>query len=314
MRFFITGAAGFVGACLVRHLVEQGEEVHVLLRSFSNPWRVKDILDKIHVHEGSILDSEGLKKIIHQVKPNVVYHLAAYGAYPTKQCETEDILKTNFLGTVNLIKACEDIPYQAFINTGSSSEYGKKNYPMVETDFPEPYNDYGVAKAAASLYVQSYGRQQKRPILTYRLFSVYGPYEEPFRLIPSILLGMVQQETIRLSSPSPVRDFVYVNDVIEAYLAGIEHAKTYPGEIFNIGTGKQHSIGQVIELLQGQSPTMPVIEWGSIENPRTEPEVWCANPLKTQNSLGWTAQTDLEMGLRQVYEWFKIHYGLYLQS
>lgn len=309
--YFITGATGFVGACLARELVERGEEVHLLIRNASNLWRIDELKGRAQFHEGDVMEPAGLKEIIEKVKPHTIFHLAAYGAYPTKQVDAAAILATNLLGTVNLVKACEGIDYAAFINTGSSSEYGIKNHPMKEQDLPEPYSDYGVAKVAATLFCQNYARTHKRPLLTYRLFSVYGPYEEGFRLIPSVMTACVDRQPIRLSRPHPVRDFIHVDDVVEAYLCGAMKASKCGGEVFNIGTGDQHSIGEMVEIMGKVMPDRPSVEWGTIENPRTEPEVWRANIIKAKTMLEWRSIIDLESGLSKNYDWFRLNRSLY---
>lgn len=308
---FITGATGFVGACLVRSLVARGVEVHVLVRPSSNLWRLETIRDQIILHEGDVMESETLRVIVERVTPRTVFHLAAYGAYPTKQTNSVSIMQTNLIGTMNLVQVCQKINYRAFINAGSSSEYGVKNKPMSESDLLEPYNDYGVAKAAASLFCQNIGRAQRRPMVTLRLFSVYGPYEESFRLMPSIVTACIDRVPIRLSHPHPVRDFIHVEDVVTAYLRCAERAAEFPGEILNIGTGTQHSVGEVVDIMKKVDSQCPPVVWGSIDNPRTEPEIWRANMEKTKSMLKWEPSISLEQGLKQTYEWFWTHRSLY---
>lgn len=307
----ITGGTGFVGANMARAMVSAGHNVHLLVRWESTLWRLDNLKKDLVLHEVELRDPDGLSTMVQKVRPTVIHHLAAYGAYPTKQTNTTAIFETNLLGTLNLVHACESIDYRAFINTGSSSEYGVKDSPLSEEDRLDPYNDYGVSKAATSLWIQSYGKAHQKPMLTLRLFSVYGPYEESFRLIPSIMQGVVDEKPIELSSPTPIRDFVHVDDIVKAYQRSAELASAFPGEIFNVGTGVQTSVGELVHHMEILLEKKIPVRWGNLKNPRVEPSCWRANPEKTQTQLGWKATKSLAQGLKETYEWFKDHRSLY---
>jgi nucleoside-diphosphate-sugar epimerase len=238
-----------------------------------------------------------------------VYHLATYGGKPN-QYDLCRIIQTNFISTVNLIRACKKVNFELFVNTGSSSEYGIKANPMREYDCPEPINNYGVSKCAATLYCQTEAKKEKLPIVTLRLFSPYGNYEESARLIPSVIMACLRGESPRISSPRFVRDFIYIEDVNDSYSRLID-APDINGQIFNIGSGKSYSIGEVankiieltgsrVELLTGREQIWP-----------NEPENWQADISKAKHVLGWKPQYDLEQGLRASIKWFEENIELY---
>ena len=125
-RVILTGASGFIGANLARRLLRDGSEVHLLVRPAEARWRLDTILDKVFVHEVALQQQELVESIVTRVDPDWVFHLAAYGSYST-QCDVQSIISTNYNGTVNLVEACLKTGFRAFVNAGSSSEYGYKN-------------------------------------------------------------------------------------------------------------------------------------------------------------------------------------------
>jgi len=301
--FLITGATGFIGANLARRLIKEGAEVHILTRKQSNRWRLQDILQKVHEHRVDLRDYERLCKVVQDIRPKFIFHCATYGGYPFQE-EENKIIETNILGTINLLRALSDIDYRCFVNTGSSSEYGIKSKPMLEKDLLEPVNTYGASKAAATLFCQALATREKRPIVTLRLFSPYGPYEEPTRLIPAVIISCLRNENPRLSSPHGMRDFNFVEDIVDAYLKVIE-TPNIAGEIFNIGCGEQHSVGEVVDTIIKLSGRKVKPIWGNVSPRPNEPSIWQADISKAKELLGWHPRYGLREGLSKTIEWFE---------
>jgi len=138
-----------VGANLARRLLADGHEVHLFLRPGFAAWRVADILEHVHAHEVDLSNKEQLSATVRGVRPEWVFHLATYGAYPA-QTHSHLMVRTNVFGTMNLLNACLQSGFEAFINAGSSSEYGWKDHAPPETEVLEPNSDYAVTKASAT--------------------------------------------------------------------------------------------------------------------------------------------------------------------
>jgi nucleoside-diphosphate-sugar epimerase len=302
-RVLLTGAAGFVGAVLCRKLLVQGFEVHVLLRNPNQSWRLVEVLPDLHVHQIDIRDEGGLIRAVRDIRPEIIYHLATFGAYPY-QTDADAIVQTNILGTWNLLKALSDVDYEVFVNTGSSSEYGFKQYAMRETDLLEPNSYYSAAKCAQSLLCQHVARAERRPITTFRLFSVYGPYEEPARLIPTLIRKCLAGEPLDLVPPETARDFVFVDDVVDAYLRTEALAKL-SGEIINIGTGIQHTVHDIVDMILAETGAKVECRWGAIEPRIWDASTWVADCTKSKRLLDWRAATRIEQGLKATVEWAK---------
>lgn len=304
IRVFITGASGFVGANLARACVKKGYDVHLLLRPNKHLWRLHDILPQVTVHNGTVLDETYLFKTLHRINPTYIFHLAANGAYPT-QNNLEEIIATNIEGTKNLLLASKDIPYTCFVNTGSSSEYGRKNVPMKETDSCHPESYYAFSKLAATHMCQLFARENNKPICTFRLFSVYGPYEEPTRFVPTIMNNLLQHKPILITPGKQRRDFIYIDDVMRAYFAAAVRGQKVKGEVFNIGTGKEYANDEVVSHLFSVTKTKTQIKKGAYPKRTWDMPHWSANITKTRKTLSWKPVNSLDKGLLATYAWYE---------
>lgn len=310
-KYLITGATGFIGTCLTRFLVENDQDVSLLVRDRALNWRLRDISGKLHIYESDILNPD-LEQLIEKIKPNIVFHLSAYGSLASDKVDINSILDINIKGLINLINALKRQNLKIFVNTGSSSEYGIKNIPMKETDVLNPINDYGVSKAAATLYGQKAAIIDSLPIVTYRLFSPYGFFEDKNRLIPSVIYNALKNKPINLTSPSNVRDFVFIDDVANAYVAAV-NGIIKPGDIFNIGSGQQHSVKEIVDIVMEITGSKSEIKWNALElqKRQIEPKTWRADVEHAKKDLKWEAKTSLYDGLQKTVSWLKNNMSYY---
>lgn len=309
MRAFITGAAGFVGANLVIRLIRLGTEVHILVRETSSLWRLQSIINELHIHVSDLNDSTRLHQLLQKIHPDIIYHLASHGAYHYQRNQKE-ILQTTIFGTLNLLNAAIATNVQIVINTGSSSEYGTKDHPMKEGELIEPNSYYAVGKSAQTLLCQQFAREEKLPVITLRLFSVYGPFEEPGRLVPTLIQRATLNQDLPLARPDTARDFIYVDDVVKAYLETARHPE-HSGNIFNIGSGKQSSLEDIVSniITITKSASRPI--WNAYPSRPFDTSIWVADIQKSHNLLNFQATTSLEEGLRKHIKWFTEHKEAY---
>lgn len=298
----ITGATGFIGACLARRLVAQGHEVHLLVRPEHQMWRIAEIRDDVRLHEVSLEDSDRVTAAVHSIRPRWVFHLAAYGAY-SWQADLARMLQTNVLGTMNLLQASLSAGVETLVNTGSSSEYGLKNHPPAESEALEPNSHYAVTKVAATLFCQHTARTNSMRLPTLRLYSVYGPYEEPLRLVPSLVLHAMRGGLPQLVQPEVARDYVYVEDVVDAYLLAARTPHKEPGAVYNIGTGMQTTLAQIVEIVRDLLKVSVPPKWGTMPPREWDTTTWVSNSRKAEYRLGWIPRYELATGLRGFIDW-----------
>lgn len=305
----ITGATGFVGANLARRLLREGCRVHLLVRQGHATWRLQEIRPQVQLHQVELDDRAALDQLVSQVRPEWIFHLAAYGAY-SWQADLQRMIQTNVTGTANLIEACARVGFAAFVNTGSSSEYGAKDHPPAEDEALEPNSHYACTKAAATLLCRYIAQSRNLHLPTLRLYSVFGPYEDPGRLFPALIQRGLQGELPPLVSPDTMRDYVYVDDVCEAYLLAATRPGQEPGATYNVGTGVQTSMRQLVELASKALAITVEPSWGSMPARIWDTAVWVADNRRAREALGWEPRTSLAEGFDRTVEWFRQHLSL----
>ncbi len=307
----ITGASGFVGANLLRKMVRSypPKYIHVLLRKNFQTWRIEDLLKQTSNHVVRLYNYKETNDLVRKIKPKTIFHLATHGAYPHQQKEEEKIISANIVGTCNLMRACARIGCDSFVNVGSSSEYGSKATPMKEADALHPTTPYGVSKAWATLYGEYLALDAEMPITTVRLFSVYGFYEPRGRLIPNVILSLIRGKSPTLAAPTIVRDFVFINDVIEAFM--LVAKRSCAMGIFNIGSGKQSTIEEVFEIIKNLVHSKARPQWDKVVGRSFDTDKWVADIHRAKTQLKWEPKTSLESGLMQTVHWIQKNISLY---
>ncbi len=304
-KILITGGAGFIGANFVYKFLALGYSVIIFEKEGIDLWRLEKLKKKIEIHFTDLTKYDAVEKLVKKIKPQIVLHFATYGAYQRTQQDTDLTINTNLKGTINLVNACQKVGVECFINTGSNSEYGIKTKTMKETDLPEPDNLYAITKLATTAYCQMMARKFDFPVAIVRPFAVYGPFEEKERLIPSIMVSLIKNKDIKLSSPNSVRDFIFIDDLIDGYLSIIKNIKKVKGEVFNLGSGRQFSIRQVVTMAKKITRSNSVPHYGQIKKAQTESTIWLADISKAKKMLGWKPKYNLEKGLKKDIAWFK---------
>lgn len=300
-KVFITGANGFIGANLTKLLINKNYNVSILVRKKSNLWRLNEIKSKIKLYYGDIENKNNLKTIINKIKPTYIIHLSSYGN-SSNENDLRKIINIDVLGLINLLEASNNINYKKMIVCGSSSEYGFKDKPMSETDYLNPNSYYSAAKGSATLLAQSYALKNNKPIIILRPFSVYGPFEENNRLIPTIINKALKHEKILVTKEMVKRDFVFIDDAVSAFYKAMT-IKLKNGEIINIGTGKQYSNKEIVKKIENILKIK--LEVGTFPKRSWDTNSWVANISKAKKVLRWNPKYSLDQGLRETINWNK---------
>jgi UDP-glucose 4-epimerase len=303
-RALVTGAAGFIGACLARRLLREGHEVTLLVRPFSDTWRIDPLREHCRVLEADLADPDAIGRVTPGLEPDWVFNLAAHGAY-SWQTDMPRMMAVNLGGTFNLLQACRDGGFEAFVNAGSSSEYGYKDHPPTESEALAPNSEYAVTKAAATHLCSLLALRDGLHVTTLRLYSAFGPFEDHRRLVPTLISNGLRGRLPPLVDPDISRDFVYVDDVAEAFLLAASRPAPGSDGVYNVGSGVQISIRQAVEITRRILGVSVAPEWDSYEERAWDTRVWVADPSKIQRELGWRAQVPFDEGFARTVEWVK---------
>jgi nucleoside-diphosphate-sugar epimerase len=294
-KVLITGGAGFIGANWVQRLLaEGGFEVFVIEKEGANLWRLNDVVDKITVRYVDLENAQAAQQAVKEIQPDHIFHLASYGVYPAIQSDTTRMLRTNIEGTLNLVEALKNQPVSSFVFTGTCTEYKEKDSNLAETDPVDPLNFYSITKLAAGLFLKKIAKDYNLPIVNLRLFTPYGYYEDAQRLIPYSILSGLRNKNIELTSPDHVRDFIFIEDLMDVFWNVLTVPEKHSGEIFNIGTGQQHRIGDVVDMVENLLGKKLQVNYGQRESYYREPNVFLADNSKTKTAFDWKPKHDFK--------------------
>jgi nucleoside-diphosphate-sugar epimerase len=304
-KILVTGAAGFIGRHLVQKLSSEGYSVAALVRSMP-PSRSPGLQDDIRYFTGDLRNYEDLISAFSAFEPDAVIHLVTYYAVMHRADEIGVMLDTNVKGTINLLEAAKESgSVKLFINTSTCAVYEPKNGLITEADPVRPQNLYAMTKLQAEEACSYYSEAFRLPCVTLRLFPPYGPGDHERRLIPYVIGSILKKIPPTLTTGKQEWDFVYVDDIVNAYLAVL---KSYPFEeahaTFNIGTGQAVSIRTVVEKIRSDLGSGIDLPWGSVAHRVNE--VWynSADSTRAKTRLHWSPGTGIDEGLQKTVAWF----------
>jgi dolichol-phosphate mannosyltransferase len=301
---FVFGASGFVGINLLQEILKYRDDCYGISHNIKYAWRLK--LAKIpdrNILYCDITYKNSVEILFEKYKAKTIFNLSAYGAY-SKQNNSDLIYQTNFVGTLNILQAAKDI--KMYVNAGSSSEYGMNCSSPEEDYLLEPNSHYSVSKISISYLLSYYAKFFSYPCVNLRLFSIYGRWEEPDRLIPKLIESGFDKSYPNLVNKDISRDFVYIDDCVKAFIqAAIKTPETYYGKSINIGSG----VKTTIEDLANYSREIFKIEedpvFGKMPDRKWDLKDWYGNYTLAEKIWGWTPDTNVYDGIKLTAEWNK---------
>lgn len=296
----MTGASGHLGAALVHTLLAAGDEVAVLLRPGSDPWRLSDVLGRVEIVRGSMEDPA--PDALARVAPEVVFHLA-WGGVGRAGRDTPEQVTRNVPGTLHLFEAARAAGCRTFVGTGSQAEYGPADGVLTEDTPAAPTLAYGVAKLASGMLVHALGRATGVRTVWLRLLAAYGPADEEERLVPSTLRRLLAGERPLLTAGTQRWDCLYVDDAAEALRAAA--AAPHASGSYVLASGEAPTVRELVERLRDAvDPALP-LGFGEVKG-AAAPSLR-GNAGRLRRDTGWAPRTPLDEGVRRTVEWYRSH-------
>ena len=311
----VTGADGFIGSHLTEELVRQGHSVRafVYYNSF-NSWGWLDrcspeVKGKFEVFSGDIRDPHGVREAMKGCE--VVIHLAALIAIPFSYHSPDTYVDTNIKGTLNVLQASRDLGVKRVIHTSTSEVYGTAQFVPITEDHPlQGQSPYSATKIAADQLAFSFYSSFDLPVVILRPFNTYGPRQSARAVIPTIITQIATgQKEIKLGAISPTRDFNYVKDTVDGFVATL-NSKNGLGEVINLGSNFEISIKETAELIaEIMGVTISIAQDGDrLRPPSSEVERLWADNSKAKEILNWkprfAGRDGLKSGLEETIAWF----------
>ena len=294
MRVLVTGAGGFVGAHLCRRLADEGAEVWGTVR----PGTAAP--DGVHPLPVDLTDGAALARAVRRAEPEVAFHLAAARA----RASSSERLATTLVNAVSGVHLVEALPSRcrAVVRLGSSTEYAETAGPMAEDAPLRPRGFFGATKAAGSLLLAAAAQERGVRAAVLRAFQVYGPHDQPGRLVPTVLRAAASGDVVPLTEPGQRRDWVHVDDVVEAVVRAALADDLPGGTVLNLGTGVQTANEELVAVASRVTGRDIGTAVGEHPGRSWDAASWVCDPTAARTALGWEPRVDLAAGLADCWE------------
>ncbi|MBT9143995.1 MAG: GDP-6-deoxy-D-mannose reductase [Syntrophomonadaceae bacterium] len=302
MRSFVTGGTGLIGSCLVRLLLEHDVEVALLIRPSSDPWRIKDVLDHVHVITGDLVAIDSAAAAIRDFAADTVFHLGWHGVTSHHRNDPAQVTQ-NVYGSLKLLELAHEVGCKHWIGLGSQAEYGPYNSVLIEDLPTRPQTAYGVAKLCVGLLSEKLCEAYGIGFAWLRLTAAYGPMDDRNHMIPQVILTLLQGDKPSLTLGEQRWDYLYVEDAVEVIWRAATTSSAQG--IFNLGSGEVHTIKSIVERVRDLiDPNLPL---GFGEVPYRPDQIMHlqADISRLQSVTGWSPQVSLEEGLERTVAWFR---------
>jgi len=313
MRALITGVTGFVGSHLAEYLLSKGAEVVGTARWRSQTANIDHIQDKIQLVECDLRDYASVKRVLSEVRPDQVYHLAAQSFVHSSWQAPAETLTTNIIGQLHLLEAMRDLKTNPpSMVACSSEEYGlvkPDEIPIKETNPLRPLSPYAVSKVGQDLLAYQYHQSYGTHVIRTRAFNHDGPRRGKVfatsnfaHQIAQIEIGRAEP-VLRVGNLEAKRDFTDVRDIVKAYLLAVE--KGEPGEVYNLCSGTCHTIQEVVDVLLGMSKVPIRVEQDPARMRPSDVPILLGDYSKFHALTGWKPAIPFEQTLRDLLDWWR---------
>ncbi len=285
----ITGGNSFLGRNLLQRLTHNDYKLYATSQHIDTAF---------NIHPLDLLNIEEVKKTIHTIKPSIIYHLAANVDLSRDYEVGKLCIDVNIQGTLNLLEAAKLHSPTKFIYTSTEEIYGNNQIPFTENQLPDPPSIYSITKLAGEKLCEIYGRDGNFQVWIFRIGTMYGPGQKSNRLIAQIIAKALQNEPILLNSGMKKRDYIFVEDAVDALVAVLKSPEHSSRETINIGGGTTYSLIELVQHILDLSKSKSQMKVGMLAERSGEAQEWLLNIEKAKQKLNWEPRTPLKKGVK----------------
>lgn len=297
----ITGGKGYLASFLSKALQACGACVVL-----------SDIIDvnEKQYRKADLTDKGQVKRLVAETRPDFIFHLGALIDRSRNFEIFEKMLQVNTQGTLNLLEALVDIPYEKFVFASTSEVYGDISAPFSEEDVPKPASPYSLSKYAAENAIAAFSSIHKKPYCIARVFNFFGPGMNQSFFIPAMLSAFLSNSVFKMTYGEQLRDFLFVDDVVDA-LMQIASSPHTPGRTVNVCSGEAVSVRELALLAKHIAGSSSLIEFGAF--PNRENEVWemQGNPRLLAQLTGFMPKYTLDYSLSLLVKQTRLQSEIY---
>ncbi len=314
-KVLVTGAGGFVGSHLAERLVSEGAQVKALVRyNALGRWgwlEESTVCSQMEIVLGDVTDGECMRHVVEQNQ--TVFHLAALIGIPYSYHAPESYVRTNILGTLNVLRAVRDAGAARMVHTSTSEVYGTaRTVPITEEHPLQGQSPYSASKIGADKMAEAFRLSYGLPVVTVRPFNVYGPRQSLRAVIPTIIAQCLRGTVVKLGNVSPTRDLNYVANTVDGFLSAGQK-EDIEGKTLNLGSGREISVGALARLIADliNQDIRIVSDEQRLRPEGSEVDRLMADASLADEILQWRPRFSLEEGLKLTIEWFEANLGRY---
>lgn len=296
MKILVTGATGFVGKKLIQRLKKGKSEV---IATSEHGLKNEEVIGL------DLRDLQDVQLFIKKVQPDIIFHIGAYVDLSRSYEASKKCIDNNIISTLNLLESLRLRKPQRLFFISTEEVYGNGPIPYKEEQVLCPPSGYAISKVAGEYYSKIYASELDFELMILRIGTMYGPNDRTHRLIPTIISKAVNGDDILLNSGEKARDYVYIDDVVDAFMKGFEQSVSERISTINIGGGTAYKLIDAVNFIVHELKSSSKVIVGAIPDRIGESNIWKMDLEKANKHLSWEPKTDLYEGLKKTIAFYK---------